>query len=554
MQLPDEQAGHDGPEPEILDPRSVVGEFCFFTYDRYPGGNADNWKVKVTLVTEPGGEPTLQAMATHDWDGSYYVLPRRSVPLGALTEKVQKIVDLGQALIDSGQRQFERYICDERYDNQAYDTEWTALEFRLYGELGACADYSYALNVIRSALARRDWVEGDPSIPHPEAPVQAFIDAVFDLTGISRKVRDFAEGKDAFWAAVGEWPAPRTDEEAPLSDWLKEAGQAVRAAEQAAERSPAPVELSHRKLRWERRELPRFVRDFDQGDLRQILRHGTLCDGQELSAEERLVDPGLSRDHQELEPEEFAARGPLRTKYWEHAVVLEDAGAPVLDVWVRSGYHTLFLAGTTDCVGRGDSDCGWFVCADLQLWEALARDSDPGAEFEGMDLNSCCRNMALCWQQAAETLSVSIFVLTPERSAALAAAPGDPRRLLGHADVDLGTAWRPLLLVIAPWDPDGTGARVLTAAAPGVLPDVQLDRGVQPAYFPADRVAAIGEVLARIPEDAARQQVAAIRAAYPRDRRPQIRALDRLLSDLRAAVSLASASGAGLLVTVTATY
>lgn len=172
---------------------AVTGVFYFRAFDRYPGGNADMFTIKVTLAAEPGKKPAFTARSHNNWDGEHWVYPEVEIAPPGAAAAVKTMLAAAQALIDAGLTDSKFTIVEGRDDNEEYDTEWSSLEFSLHvHDKGAPTGGKLALHVVQAALsgARK---QGSP----PDERSQAFIDAVHRMLGVGR-VEAYSDGKDAF--------------------------------------------------------------------------------------------------------------------------------------------------------------------------------------------------------------------------------------------------------------------------------------------------------------------------------------------------------------------
>jgi uncharacterized protein (TIGR02996 family) len=178
----------------------LAGVFYFRAHHRYPGGNADMFTIKVTLLRLPGQEPVLRATRYSNWDGSHYLAAEAPLPLDA-APLLPRVLASARQLVAAGATD-SRFTCfDGRLDSDEYDTEWSSLELALFvlpaGGAGArpedgtpllrlCLDAVYA--------ERRGAV---PPCDPPDAVSQAFVDDVMRLCGIGR-VQDHSNALDDF--------------------------------------------------------------------------------------------------------------------------------------------------------------------------------------------------------------------------------------------------------------------------------------------------------------------------------------------------------------------
>jgi uncharacterized protein (TIGR02996 family) len=187
LRQPQAPAGELGPLADL----PLQGVFYFRAHDRYPGGNADMRTIKVTLLREPGGEPTLRAATYSNWDGSHYRSAEAPLDLDP-SPHLPQVLAAAQRLIEAGATESSFTIFDGRLDSDEYDTEWSSLEFTLSrpgdGQplLHLCVDAVYG---DRRGLA--------PSHDPPDAVSQAFVDGVMRMCGIGR-VEEHSNGRDAF--------------------------------------------------------------------------------------------------------------------------------------------------------------------------------------------------------------------------------------------------------------------------------------------------------------------------------------------------------------------
>lgn len=181
----------DGPLAEM--PLTAV--LYFRAFDRWPGGNADMFTIKATLRYEPGTSPTLRARVYHNWDGEHWVYPEVAVKL-PLDQTVPGFLQAAQSMVDAGQSDVALEVVENRRDTDAYDTEWSSLEFTLTPR---GAD-NPVLHFVQKAVAPKD----DPKLPDPVSA--AFLDSVLAMTGLTR-VQQYS------------------DQECPFSRAFKSSGQ-----------------------------------------------------------------------------------------------------------------------------------------------------------------------------------------------------------------------------------------------------------------------------------------------------------------------------------------
>lgn len=189
----------EAPRPTSVDADGVTladsainGVFYFRAFNRSPGGNRDNFTIKVT-VEKPAGEPsTLTGKVYRDWDGEHFVYPEAKIEIPGQEESVGVMLEAAQALIENGLNESEFTIIDDRLDTDAYDTEWSSLEFSLHVPEGDESPGTLVTHVVQKGLSFTN-SKGDP----PDETSQRFIDAVHSLAGIGR-VESFSENKSPF--------------------------------------------------------------------------------------------------------------------------------------------------------------------------------------------------------------------------------------------------------------------------------------------------------------------------------------------------------------------
>lgn len=176
-----------------------AGVFYFRAHDRYPGGNADMFTVKVTLISRPGQAPILTATTHRNWDGGHYLQPEGPLPLD-LEATLPAMCEAAAALLSAGATDGQYSVHDPRYDSEAYNTEWSNIELSLLalpeeGE-GAIEDSPTFLRFRQKAVYGRGSVSHDP----PDAVSQAFLERVMLLCGLGR-VEAYSENQSDFCKA-----------------------------------------------------------------------------------------------------------------------------------------------------------------------------------------------------------------------------------------------------------------------------------------------------------------------------------------------------------------
>ena len=171
----------------------VTGVFYFRAWDRYPGGNADMFTIKVTLTATPGKSPVVTATYHCNFDGSQWRYPEAPLRLTGAKKAVQDLLAAAQAAIDAGIREPRCTVVESRYDNEESDTEWSSLEFSLsVHDRGAPAEGNLAFHLVQKAVTG-----ARAKAAAPDEHSQAFMAAVHRLAGIDR-VFAFSDGVDAF--------------------------------------------------------------------------------------------------------------------------------------------------------------------------------------------------------------------------------------------------------------------------------------------------------------------------------------------------------------------
>ena len=166
--------------------------FYFRALDRYPGGNADMFTVKLTLQAAPSRAPALRAAAYHNWEGEHWTYPEATVAMPELGPRAAALLAAAQAMLDAGLSESTFTVVEKRADREAYDTEWSALEFSLAThEPGAPPEGRLVLRLLQRAVPRSSRAKP------PDALSGAFMDAVHALVGIGR-VRTYSDGEDVF--------------------------------------------------------------------------------------------------------------------------------------------------------------------------------------------------------------------------------------------------------------------------------------------------------------------------------------------------------------------
>lgn len=217
----------------------------------------------------------------------------------------------------------------------------------------------------------------------------------------------------------------------------------------------------------------------------QLETHGERLDGERLSAEHRL-DPANDGAGLLYEPTRWRAVGPDGRAVFE--LVCSDVDSGVV-----------FHAGSTRIVGLVIQ--GGFGATDLAAWEELAAAERP-AGFPGVD-----------------------FAIDPETGPTIVDA------------LAIGSAWRALRVVVAPWDAEGVVTRLLTATSDEDAPGKVGRTGAPLAYFSAAAVARVDEVLSAIPEDAIDRRRDALARAVPEGDYREPAWLKEKLERLRAVVA-----------------
>lgn len=168
---------------EAVDLRQVPlrGVFYFRALDRYPGGNADMFTVKVTLHLAADSAPRFKAAAHSNWDGEHYIIAETDFDMPGLKDHAPELIEAAQALIDAGQRDGAFVINEPRYDRDEYDTEWSFLEFSLYrDDSGSDEEDPLLLKLIQRAQPKA------PKVIAPDERSARFMEAVHTLCGIGR--------------------------------------------------------------------------------------------------------------------------------------------------------------------------------------------------------------------------------------------------------------------------------------------------------------------------------------------------------------------------------
>jgi predicted DNA-binding WGR domain protein len=195
----------EAPRPSEISDESVDlsktplrGVFYFRALDRYPGGNADMFTIKITVDMSPGEDPKIKAARHSNWDGEHFTTAETEFEMPGLKENTAKLVGAAQSLTDAGQREGDFIIDEPRYDDEEYDTEWSFLEFTLYkNESASESKDPVLLKVVQRAIPKA------PKVSPPDETFAAFIEAVHTLCGIGR-VENTSESGDAFSAAFNK--------------------------------------------------------------------------------------------------------------------------------------------------------------------------------------------------------------------------------------------------------------------------------------------------------------------------------------------------------------
>lgn len=216
----------------------------------------------------------------------------------------------------------------------------------------------------------------------------------------------------------------------------------------------------------------------------QLELHGERLDGERLSAEARL------------DPRNDGAGLLYDVTRWR---AVEPDGRAVFEI-VHSDVDSgaVFHAATTRLVGLVIQ--GGFSATDLAAWERLAAAPTPPG-FPGIDLS-----------------------IDDETGPTIVDA------------LPIGSAWRALRVVVAPWDPDGHVTRLLTATSDEDAPSRFGSTGAPLAAFSAEAVGRIDDALRRVPRDAIDQRREALAEAIPLPDYREPEWLRRILDRLREVV------------------
>ncbi|MCB9741208.1 MAG: WGR domain-containing protein [Alphaproteobacteria bacterium] len=172
--------------------RPLEGVVYFRALDRYPGGNADMWVIKISLSYTPGQPMRMVCRMVGNWDGSRWATGDKEVELDTSVTG-PAFLAAAERLAAKGLLDTNDSILDTRYDREEYDTEWSSIECELTAwPTGAAAasppeDGRTALRVVQRALSYTKTC----SPPAPETA--AFIEALQALVGIGR-IEAFSDG------------------------------------------------------------------------------------------------------------------------------------------------------------------------------------------------------------------------------------------------------------------------------------------------------------------------------------------------------------------------
>jgi len=184
----------DGFKDVDLSTIPLLGEFYFRALERFPGGNADMFTVKVNILSIPGEDLKLSAKSHHDWDGEHWVYPEKVLEKADIIEKLPDLLESAKKLINSGLNDSNFTVLDKRVDSDEYNTEWSVLEFSLFAlneESKKLIDSKMILRLFQRAV----YNGREANLPDKDS--QKFMDTVHDLVGITRP-EQYSEGDDVF--------------------------------------------------------------------------------------------------------------------------------------------------------------------------------------------------------------------------------------------------------------------------------------------------------------------------------------------------------------------
>ena len=172
----------------------LMGEFYFRALDRFPGGNADMFTIKASILSVPGEDLKLIAKSYHDWDGEHWTYPEKVLEKADIVEKFPILLENAKKIIDLGLTCNKFTVLDKRVDTDEYNTEWSVLEFSLFAlneESKKLVDSKMIIKLIQRAV----YNGREPNLP--DENTQKFMDTVHDLVGITRP-EQCSEGDDVF--------------------------------------------------------------------------------------------------------------------------------------------------------------------------------------------------------------------------------------------------------------------------------------------------------------------------------------------------------------------
>ena len=181
----------------------LAGVLYFRADERYPGGNADMFTIRINLLALPGQPPALTATSHNNWDGEHWTYPETPVKLDLSATLPQLRAALSAALA-AGDVDTTATVRDNRSDEEEYDTEWSSIELELTvlpegaTDLSRLDEGDLILRFVQKAVY---FSSGDP----PTGAALALRDAVKALCGITR-VEKNSENEDAFsraWSPSG---------------------------------------------------------------------------------------------------------------------------------------------------------------------------------------------------------------------------------------------------------------------------------------------------------------------------------------------------------------
>ncbi|MBH25292.1 MAG: hypothetical protein CMH57_12745 [Myxococcales bacterium] len=196
-EAPRPSAVSDAPIREALTEIPLGGVLYFRALERFPGGNADMFTIKVLLQSIPGEAPKMTAAVHWNWDGSCHAYDAFPLTLD-LSTTLPAFLTAAEAMLAADHRDVSVSIEDTRTDREEYDTEWSSIELTLHRlpdgatDLSSLEGSSPFLRVLQKAISFKA-----QAVSPPDEVTQAFIDGALRLAGLTR-VEARSEGADLF--------------------------------------------------------------------------------------------------------------------------------------------------------------------------------------------------------------------------------------------------------------------------------------------------------------------------------------------------------------------